>query len=106
MQGEQENPLQRDSPFRNKCYECKHMGELPGNAHIACLNPIVHKAVAANPVELFIEWMDNKMVVSLAEQMGVTGNEHGIKNLWFRWPVNFDPIWLTGCNNFEPKGGE
>lgn len=105
MQEEQENPLQRDSPFRGKCYACKHMSELPHNAHIACLHPIVHEAVTNNALEHFIEWMDNKMMVSVAERMGVTGSQHGIDNMWFRWPVNFDPIWLESCNHFEPKEG-
>lgn len=32
----------------------------------------------------------------------MTGNQHGIKNGWFMYPLLFDPIWATKeCNNLE-----
>jgi hypothetical protein len=35
----------------------------------------------------------------------VKGNQHGIDNGWFRWPLNFDPRWLISCSGFsdDPK---
>jgi hypothetical protein len=35
--------------------------------------------------------------------LGVKGNEHGIKNGWFCWPFNFDPVWLEACNGFTAQ---
>jgi hypothetical protein len=29
-------------------------------------------------------------------------NDHGIKNGWASWPMDFDPIWVEGCI-FETK---
>jgi hypothetical protein len=60
--------------MRNECYHCKHMREVPGNAHIKCAYP------------------DSKM----------RGDSHGIKNGWFFYPFLFDPVWKTeSCNNYE-----
>lgn len=59
-----------------ECYECKHRMQVPGSTHSACSNP------------------DRNM----------TGDNHGIKNGWFFYPVNFDPTWKTKfCNNHEKK---
>jgi len=30
-------------------------------------------------------------------------NEHGVKNGWFIFPINFDIIWAESCNGFIPK---
>ena len=30
----------------------------------------------------------------------IVGNPHGIRNGWFNWPFNFDPIWLEKCDGF------
>jgi hypothetical protein len=56
-----------------KCYECKHRGTIAGNCHSKCNNP------------------DAK----------VTGDPHGIRNGWFFFPINFDPVWLQSCTGFE-----
>ena len=31
--------------------------------------------------------------------------DHGVRNGWFEWPVNFDPIWLESCTGFEKLHG-
>jgi hypothetical protein len=56
------------------CHKCKGKRDVPGNCHIKCVTPDAH----------------------------MTGNEHGIKNGWFMYPLLFDPIWRTKeCDNFE-----
>ena len=57
------------------CYECIHQRTLPGDAHSQCAN----------------------------RKAEVRGNPHGIKNGWFMWPYNFDPVWLESCNGFTQK---
>jgi hypothetical protein len=58
----------------NECYQCKHKRNIHGDRHISCLKP----------------------------DPDITGIEHGIKNGWFFYPINFDPIWKTkDCSNFE-----
>jgi len=67
------------------CYKCKNRGNLAGSCHSQC----------------------NKGVKGLfeggVEMPTVQGNEHGIKNGWFFWPFNYDPVWLQSCNSFEEK---
>lgn len=55
------------------CYKCKHRGEIPGDCHSSCRN-----------------------VTAI-----VNANNHGVKNGWFYWPLNFDPVWLEACDGFE-----
>lgn len=63
------------------CYKCVYRGTLAGDYHSRCAHPSVR-------------------------DVEVTGNPHGIKNGWFNWPYNFDPVWLETCNGFEGKDGE
>jgi hypothetical protein len=59
----------------NECYSCRNRRDVPGDAHIECVNP------------------DTNM----------TGSEHGIKKGWFYYPMLFDPVWKTKlCSNYEP----
>jgi len=57
------------------CYNCKYKRNIPGDAHVSCVNH------------------DPK----------VKGDAHGIESGWFFYPLNFDPIWGSGCTNFEAK---
>ena len=55
------------------CYKCVHRRAIPGDAHSRC-----------NNVKAKVE-----------------GNRHGIRSGWFRWPFNFDPVWLISCDGFS-----
>lgn len=58
----------------NECYYCKYRREVPGNAHIKCVQP----------------------------DANMSGYPHGIENRWFMYPHLFDPVWKTkDCSNFE-----
>jgi len=58
----------------NRCDLCVHKRDVPGNAHIKCVNP--------DPEMRGLDW--------------------GIKNGWFIYPVLFDPVWmLKKCANFK-----
>ena len=59
-----------------ECYYCEYRRNVPGNAHIQCLEP----------------------------DFQMTGDEHGIKSGWFIYPLLFDPTWKTKlCANFKKK---
>lgn len=61
---------------KSDCYKCTNRRTIPGNCHSECAKP------------------DPEM----------KGNPHGIKNGWFFYPYNFDPIWMAKeCNNFTAK---
>jgi hypothetical protein len=32
--------------------------------------------------------------------LNIKGAEQGVRNGWFIWPVNFDPVWLISCDGF------
>jgi len=65
----------RTQVMRAECWRCKFKREVPGDAHIRCTNP----------------------------DPDMTGNEHGIRNGWFDYPMLFDPAWKTKlCSNFKP----
>ena len=60
----------------SECYSCEHRMTIPWDCHTQCANP----------------------------DPDMTGSEHGIKNGWFLYPLNFDPIWKTSdCKNYSPS---
>ena len=61
-----------------RCYRCVFREDIPGDCHSRCT----------------------------AENVDVEGHPFGVKNGWFSWPHNFDPVWLLSCNGFEGKEGE
>ena len=62
--------------LRNECYSCVSKRDVPGNCHIKCVNPDV----------------------------AMKGNQHGIDQGWFIYPILFDPVWKESiCNNYESK---
>lgn len=76
------------------CYECKYRGTIPGDAHSCCRYP----GTATDILDLFDP--QNK---EMAKKLNINGDLNGIKAGQFRWPVNFDPVWLTNCDGFESK---
>lgn len=62
--------------MNDNCYQCQHHRDIPGDAHIRCVNP----------------------------DPGMTGNARGIARGWFIYPINFDPVWKTKtCVNYSEK---
>lgn len=86
--------------LRPNCYECKHRSALFYSAHSKCSHPIV----AEN--ELVMVAYGHRITLEDASKRRrrlVKGNQHGINNGWFCWPIDFDPVWLEECLLFEPK---
>lgn len=87
------------------CYECIHRRSVPGSAHSACHHPAVvqcHNGPAAVLGLLGKRGPLAGMAIG-ANPINVRGSEHGIRNGWFIWPLNFDPVWLEHCDGFERK---
>ncbi len=60
--------------MENNCYECEFKKSIPGDSHISCSKP------------------DKDM----------QGDRHGVRNGWFLYPLNFDPIWMQiKCKNYK-----
>jgi hypothetical protein len=47
--------------------------------------------------------MNPGKLVAAASKLNIQATPHGVKNNWFNWPANFDPIWLENCSGFEEK---
>lgn len=63
----------------SKCYSCIYRRTIPGDCHTRCSNP----------------------------DPDMTGNQHGIDNGWFAYPINFDPTWMTKeCANYKSEEEE
>ena len=62
--------------MRAECWECVNRRAIAGNAHISCADPDIH----------------------------MKGKAHGIRNGWFYYPLNFDPVWKDKlCDNFKSE---
>ena len=62
-------------PANQNCFNCQFSRTIPGNCHLMCTNG----------------------------NANVIGASSGIRNGWFNWPYNFDPIWLRDCDGFTAK---
>ena len=73
--GDRKSAKMSDSQrMMSECYSCIHKRSIPGDCHISCAKP----------------------------DQGMMGNLHGIRNGWFLYPWNFDPVWkIKLCSNFE-----
>jgi len=82
------------------CYKCTHRGNVPGDAHSCCKHPKIED----DPMgELFALMGIGAGLSSSRDELNIRADSHGVKQGWFIWPVNFDPIWLTNCDGFEEK---
>ena len=66
--------MKKEREIMNECWSCEHKRSVMGNAHIQCVKP----------------------------DADMTGNEHGIREGWFMYPILFDPTWKTKlCDNYS-----
>jgi len=77
------------------------MATIPGDCHIRCEHP---KVSTDDPImDLIGLLVTSGPCKESMNQLGVTGDKHGIRMGWFMWPLNYDPTWLLSCNGFQPK---
>ena len=95
------------------CYNCIYRRKLIGDAHSKCEHPAAVREVAKHFNEPLYEAMAILASVGRVQPDGVMetglnikGHPHGIKNGWFLWPFNFDPVWLENCDGFTEKESE
>ena len=68
----------------DQCYDCAYRGTIPGNAHSKCLFDF-KKARIDMPA----------------------GDPYGIKQGWYIFPLNYDPVWMdTDCGGFAEQPDE
>jgi hypothetical protein len=65
----------------SKCHQCAYKSNVPGNTHIQCR----------------YNW-------SKSEYNPPKANPHGVKNGWYTFPLEFDPIWQKeDCKAFNSE---
>jgi len=88
------------------CYKCKFRGSVAGSAHICCEHPSVSEA-KNDPMlavmGIFASVGRVAPIMANSNKLNVKGNSHGIKNGWFNFPYNFDPVWLESCDGYKQK---
>ena len=89
------------------CYKCKHRQDLPGSCHSRCTHPVNGNGDADPFSEIMAVFASvcrvPQVIGDTAAELDIKGNKHGIRNGWFNWPFNFDPVWLESCNGFDAK---
>lgn len=80
--------------LKPNCYKCKHRADLSYSAHSECKHPLLSET--------------DRLLAAMTIVAGhriphtnVSGSAHGIRNGWFMWPLNYDPVWLESCDMFE-----
>jgi hypothetical protein len=91
-------------PGHKKCYVCKWRRNIMGDAHSRCVHPLVAVFTQTGLGEiasLLNKALGGSVPQSIIDHFQIFANYHGIKNGWFNWPFNYDPVWLTRCDKFE-----
>ena len=82
------------------CYNCKWRGDIPGSAH-SCCTVLRREGAENDPTTILLELQLSVGKVALVDETTqeplIKLNEHGVKNGWAEWPLNFDPTWVEGC---------
>jgi len=99
--------------LKPNCYECRYRNGVPGSAHSSCDAPGAHarvyphlKATSLMMLASLIRGaskVERGVLVAQANTVRIGGDVHGIRNGWFNWPLDFDPVWLSECSLFEPR---
>ena len=48
-------------------------------------------------MELMIAMKQVSLINEATKEELVQLNDHGVKNGWASWPIDFDPIWIEKC---------
>lgn len=93
-------------PSQPLCYRCIYRRDVPGSAHSGCVHPKAggnDPGLSALAILASVGRMSPVADVVGADALNISANPHGIRNGWFNWPFNFDPVWLANCDGFTSK---
>lgn len=89
--------------MKPNCYNCKFKKNIPGNCHISCGLPVFNK-MKEDPMIGLLSLSSAPISTGLEKYLGLTANQHGVKNGWCFFPFNYDPVWLTGdCSQYQEE---
>jgi len=85
------------------CYNCKFRSDALGSAHSKCNIISCSNNEGSDALEYLIASGKYQLINGETKEPLVKLNEHGVKNGWALWPINFDPIWVESCNFYTEK---
>lgn len=82
-----------NKPKKNDCSLCPHSEKVVGSSHHIKCNamPGLTGIVATISV---ISGEAQPITDKETGEVTLKFNQHGVKNGWCTWPINFDPIWV------------
>lgn len=86
--------------MKANCYKCEYRGKVAGSAHSRCNHPLVKQD--DNDFGALVDMLAGKNIEA-AKKLNIKANPQGVRNGWFAWPANFDPVWLINCDGFKQK---
>ena len=80
------------------CNECPFKQSIPGDCHVTCVHPVAN---GERQMMILMLVMTGKLS-TIEEALGLKIDPHGAASGWANFPVNYDPIWVTGtCSMLE-----
>lgn len=73
------------------CNECPFKQSIPGDCHSACGHP-----VAVEKQMLLMSLVFTGRLSVIKQALGLQIDPHAVSQGWANFPMNFDPIWVTG----------
>jgi len=83
------------------CYQCKYRRNVAGDCHSKCAYPGLEDFPIYVRMFSVSEKLTNQQAI--INKLNIKASSHGIRNGWFCWPCNFDPVWLENCDGFKQK---
>ena len=93
--------------IKPNCYKCKWRGHVPGSAHSKCCHPYNNHFSQAPELQMWAIFASVGRVNLPAmadKRLKIKASETGIRNGWFHYQFDFDPVWLESCLGFEKTG--
>lgn len=89
------------------CFKCRHRRSSQLSAHSACAHPAsgLDQSDGLGGLMEVARMMVGAVDPEGVHALGITCKAHGLRNGWFCWPADFDPVWLLTCKGFQPKEG-
>lgn len=74
------------------CVGCPFKQSIPGDCHVSCVHPV---AAGEHRMGILSLVITGKLNV-IKDAFGLVIDSHGAASGWAMFPVNYDPIWVTG----------
>ncbi len=84
------------------CRQCKHVGRVPGETNVCCQHPMIE----ITTMDALCGAMGAPCFSQIAKHrkdFGLKIDETAMMNGQAAWPINYDPIWVSGCRKFEER---